>query len=562
MSATATPSSPSLRSGALSRLGDEALARRAATGSDGAFTALYERYHGPLLGYCRSILLNDEDAHDATQNALESALRSLARRKPGRPLRPWLYRIAHNEAINIVRRRRPHTELTELDEPTVPGPEVDSEHRIRLAQLVDDLRGLPERQRGALVMRELSGLSYDDIAVALGVSNEAARRAVFDARSALHAAVDGRATACVSVRHCISDGDRRSLRARHIRAHLRSCNDCASFQLAIRSRSADLHMLGPWLSGATLASVLGGGGGALIAAGGGGAATVTVAGWSGMPVLLKGLTVAAVVATTGGAAVELRHVTKPDAPAPKTQAARPPAGSGSPTAPAPKAKLTPAAKTSTRRSRAARARSGHGTPRSRRGRGTFVAPRGEQVATPAAPVAATPPPAAPVFAPAPAHAPAPAPAQQQHQPQQAPAASPPTKKDPSKAAIDQLENIRQQVVDALEQAQSIAAGGSAAATQSANEMLQGTLGTLRPAIERILARVGLKLPRAAATPAPAPTTTTPSTSLPTVMAPVEQMLDASTRCCRSSSAAASRAPTRQLKKVLEVPDHNGWPPAW
>ncbi len=80
---------------------------------------------------------------------------------------------------------------------TVPGPEVDSEQRTRLSQLVDDLRMLPDRQRGALVMRELSGLSYDEIGGALGVSNEAARRAVFDARTALHDAVDGRATACV-----------------------------------------------------------------------------------------------------------------------------------------------------------------------------------------------------------------------------------------------------------------------------------------------------------------------------------------------------------------------------
>jgi hypothetical protein len=239
-----------------------------------------------------------------------------------------------------------------------------------------------------------------------------------------------------------------------------------------------------------------------------------------MPVVLKGLTVAAVVATTGGAAVEIQHVTKPKARAPKTQAARHPAASSSPTAPALKAKLTPAATTTERRSRAAKARAGRGTPRSRSGRGMFVAPRGEQVATPPAPLAATPPPAAP----APAPAPAPAAAQQQHQPQQAPAASAPAKKDPSKTAIGQLEDIRQQVVDALEQAQSIAAGGTVGAIDTANEMLQGTLGTLRPAIERILARVGLKLPQAAAAPAP-PTTTTPSTPPPSVMAPVQQMLD-------------------------------------
>jgi RNA polymerase sigma factor (sigma-70 family) len=524
MPATATPP-PSLRSGALSRLGDEALARRAATGNDAAFTVLYARYHGPLLGYCRSILLNDEDAHDATQNALENALRALPRREPGRPLRPWLYRIAHNEAINIVRRRPRHAELTELDEPTVPGPDVDSEQRGRLAQLVDDLRGLPERQRGALVMRELSGLGYDDIALALGVSNEAARRAVFDARSALHEAVDGRATECVSVRHCISDGDRRSLRARRIRAHLRACNDCASFELAIHARRSDLHLLGPWLSGGAIAGVLGGGagGGALIAAGGGGAATVTAAGWTSMPAVLKGLTVAAVVATTGGAAVEIHHVAKPDAPAPRTQAARPAPAAASPAAVALKARLTPGPASTARRARraSATARSARGTLRSHGGSGAFVAPRGgEHVATPAPPVTPTaPPPPPPPPAPVPPAAPA-AP-QQPREPERAPAAQP-AKQDPATTAIAQLTDIRKQVIDAIEQAQSIAAAGSAGALQSANAMLQSTMGALRPTIERILARVGLKLPQAAATAVPA---TTPSHSLPNVMAPVQQMLD-------------------------------------
>src|SRR3982750_4425113 len=222
MTATATLDPRPTRVAPFSRLGDETLAGRAARGNDAAFTTLYERYYGPLLGYTRSILRDAEDARDATQSARENAFRALPGRDTSLPLRPWLYKIAHNEAITIMRRRRPQIELAPELEPAVPGPEVDAEHRGRLAQLVDDLQSLPERQRGALVMRELNGLSYDEIGSALGLTNEAARRAVFDARNALHAAVDGRATACVSVRHSISDGDRRSLRARPIRAHLRS----------------------------------------------------------------------------------------------------------------------------------------------------------------------------------------------------------------------------------------------------------------------------------------------------------------------------------------------------
>src|ERR1700709_448670 len=124
MSALATLPTRSPRIVTHARLGDEALPARAADGDAAAYSALCERYHGPLLGYCRSILLNDDDANDATQAALENALRALPRREPGRPLRPRLYRIAHNESINIVRRRGATTELTELDAPTVPGPEV------------------------------------------------------------------------------------------------------------------------------------------------------------------------------------------------------------------------------------------------------------------------------------------------------------------------------------------------------------------------------------------------------------------------------------------------------
>ncbi|MDX6720957.1 MAG: hypothetical protein QOJ63_3211 [Solirubrobacteraceae bacterium] len=328
MHATATVSARPHRIVPWSRLGDEMLAGRAASGNAAAFEALYARYHGPLLGYTRSILLDVEDARDATQNALEKALRALPSREPGRPLRPWLYKIAHNEAIAIMRRRRPQTELSPALEPTVPGPEVDAEQRGRLAQLVDDLRTLPERQRGALVMRELNGLSYDEIGSALGLSNAAARRAVFDARSALHEALDGRATACVSVRHSISDGDRRSLRARGIRAHLRSCDDCASFQRSIGARRADLHALAPWISGAAVIGVLGtgggGGGGVLLAASGAGStAGGGGAGWAGLSLAVKGLAVAAAVVTTGTAAVEIKHAATPDRPARKAQTARP-----------------------------------------------------------------------------------------------------------------------------------------------------------------------------------------------------------------------------------------------
>src|SRR5579859_5704751 len=83
-------------SGGLSRLGDERLARLVAGGNDRAFCALYERYHQRLYRHCRSIVRDDADAQDALQSAFAAALVALRRGQRRAPVRPWLFRIAHN----------------------------------------------------------------------------------------------------------------------------------------------------------------------------------------------------------------------------------------------------------------------------------------------------------------------------------------------------------------------------------------------------------------------------------------------------------------------------------
>ena len=493
---TTTANAPSHSRRRLSRpgLGDEQLAGRAATGDDAAFTTLYERYYGPLFGYTRSILLDSEDARDATQNALESALRALPGRDCSRPLRPWLYKIAHNEAITIVRRRRPQSELVEGLEPTVPGPEVHAEQRGRLAQLVDDLRMLPERQRGALVMRELNGLSYDEIGLVLGLTNEAARRAVFDARTALHDAVGGRAAACASVRHSISDGDHRSLRARGIRAHLRSCDDCASFQRSIAARRADLHAFAPLASGAAILGALGSGAGAstLLAGGGASAAAGGSLSWGGMPLALKGFAVAAVVAGTGTAAVEIKHVATPDRAAPKSQTAQ-----------------LPTSQPSTPREAARRQeRRLHATKPARRSRADSTV------------IVAANPNAPALKASGPSVADEPAAAARQRSPAArslAPAAPSKTREELAKARLTRLaDEVRRVIANA----QTLAAGGTQNALLLAIGMLQRTLTPLLTSIDRVLAPFGLKLSSSATTSA-----TASRTGLADILAPVRGLLD-------------------------------------
>jgi DNA-directed RNA polymerase specialized sigma24 family protein len=89
---------------------DERLAALVGEGDDRAFTVLYERYHQRLYGYCLSLLRDDSDAQDALQSAFAGALAALRRGQRNAPVRPWLFKIAHNEAISLIRRRRPEAE--------------------------------------------------------------------------------------------------------------------------------------------------------------------------------------------------------------------------------------------------------------------------------------------------------------------------------------------------------------------------------------------------------------------------------------------------------------------
>jgi RNA polymerase sigma factor (sigma-70 family) len=292
--------------------GDERLAHLVASGNERAFATLYGRYHQPLYRYSRSIVRDDADAEDVLQSTFASAFVALKRGQRDAPLRPWLFRIAHNEAISLVRRRRAGADATEAPERHAPSAEERAGERARLAVLVADLQELPERQRGALLMRELSGLSHDEIAIALGTSVGVAKQAIFEARRALLEFAEGRSMRCEDVRRTVSDGDRRVLRGRRVRAHVNDCLPCAAFTAAIPARRDDLQALVPALapasSAAILASITGGGSGHG-AVGGLGAAAAGAAGKTvGGTLATKALLGAAVLATAAAGAVGVRAV--------------------------------------------------------------------------------------------------------------------------------------------------------------------------------------------------------------------------------------------------------------
>jgi RNA polymerase sigma factor (sigma-70 family) len=288
-------------------LSDDRLARRAAGGDERAFAAIFRRYHQSLYRFCLAIVGDPQDAQDALQNTMVKVLRALPGEERRIELKPWLYRIAHNESIDLLRRRRETRELdTQLPSPG-PGLAEEAASRERLGRLFADLEELPERQRETLVMRELAGLDFAEIGASIGTTPAVARQTVYEARLSLRLMDEGREMSCEAVTRAISDGDGRVIRRRDIRAHLRACAGCRRFSEEIKGRRKDFAALSPLPAVAAAgllqgllgsASGSGAGGGLATALGGGAAKSI------GTAAALKGAATVAVVAAVGVTAAD------------------------------------------------------------------------------------------------------------------------------------------------------------------------------------------------------------------------------------------------------------------
>lgn len=266
-------------------LSDERLSQRATTGDRRAFEEIFRRYHQDLYRFCLATVSNPQDAQEALQNTMVKVLRALPGEQREIKLKPWLFRIARNEAIETMRKRR---DTVDLGSTSIAAPWEIADAagaRARLRELFSDLSELPERQRSTLVMRELAGLNFDEIGETLGTSAPVARQTLYEARQSLRQMEEGREMSCASIRKAISDADGRVTRRRDIRAHLRDCVGCSAFREDIAQRRAGFASLAPLplavstgmvqgvLSGeAVAASAAGAGGGAAVGAGGGAAA--------------------------------------------------------------------------------------------------------------------------------------------------------------------------------------------------------------------------------------------------------------------------------------------------
>jgi len=171
-------------SGLLRTQSDARLVDLVRAGNDRAFDAIVLRYNRPLLRHCRRLLPAGR-AEDAVQTVFLHALEAMRGDQRELQLSAWLHRIAHNTAIDALRRL--DSQWEELGEGIngVEPAHAAAERRARFRSVVADLGSLPERQRRALVLRELEGRSYDEIAATLGVSGSGVRQLLNRARNAM-----------------------------------------------------------------------------------------------------------------------------------------------------------------------------------------------------------------------------------------------------------------------------------------------------------------------------------------------------------------------------------------
>lgn len=255
----------------LSALGDERLVVEAKRGNEAACEAIYDRYHRPLLAFCRHMLGSREDSEDAVQHIFASALPSLQRDDKAIQLRSWLYKIARNRCLSVLRARREYP-FEDVEVVSTAGLSEEVERRDELKNLLYDLARLPEKQRAALVLSEVGDLDHSEIAHALDCETKQVKAFIFQARSALIANRHARELPCVEVREQLATATGSSLRRPELRRHLERCPGCTEYAEDVKRQRAMLAVALPVVPSLGLresvlaAAGIGGGG----AAGGGG----------------------------------------------------------------------------------------------------------------------------------------------------------------------------------------------------------------------------------------------------------------------------------------------------
>ncbi len=301
-------------------------------GSDEAFNTLHDRYKQRLFAYVRQMLAaqSRQDAEDVLQDVFVRAFGALRADDRQVNVRAWLYRVAHNRCIDHLRRPIPApADVFEMSRTPLHDPLEDAQRREDLRRLVTDVGRLPEQQRSALLMREIDGMSYADLATALDVTVPAVKSLLVRARLGLVEAAEARTTDCAVIREDLAAAYDRGVKASgRARRHMKECAGCREYRSALRGVRSSFAALTPGAGAAALAAKLFGIGGGSAAAGGaaasGGGAAATGAAAVGGATACKVAAVVCAAALTAGGTVEVKQAGPPQPRRPSSAPSRPP----------------------------------------------------------------------------------------------------------------------------------------------------------------------------------------------------------------------------------------------
>jgi RNA polymerase sigma factor (sigma-70 family) len=293
---------------------DEQLVALFRQGNDDAFSVIHDRYRQRLFAYARQMLGGSRsDAEDVLQDVFLRAYRAL--RADDRPisLRAWLYRVAHNRCVDHLRRPAPAAaDVFDVSRSPVHDPLAEAEQREELARLVRDVRRLPEQQRSALLMREMDGMSYAELADALDTTVPAIKSLLVRARIGLVEAIEARDADCADIRHDLAASFDRGVRASgKARRHLRDCGACTTYRAQLREVRQGFAALSPIPAPAGIFAKLLGLGGASSGAAAGSSGAVMGGGAAAVSATKVAAVVCCAAALTGGAANRVKEFVAP-----------------------------------------------------------------------------------------------------------------------------------------------------------------------------------------------------------------------------------------------------------
>jgi RNA polymerase sigma-70 factor (ECF subfamily) len=146
------------------------LIQQAGNGDSNAFGELVRRHYAPIVNVVYRMCGDANLAEDMAQETFLRAWSNLASFRPKASLRHWLYRIAVNATLDVLRRKTEEPvedEFIQMVSDQSPGPEATVIEKEQAADLQKKLKSLPEASRTVLVLREYGGLSYQEIATTL-----------------------------------------------------------------------------------------------------------------------------------------------------------------------------------------------------------------------------------------------------------------------------------------------------------------------------------------------------------------------------------------------------------